>query len=134
MSESAVHIHLVEKLTVWIDENYLGREGAAILIDHPDSLPCNKPPRINGYIPDVCVLNSPRHGLIIGEAKTAYDIERPHSYEQIKAFLKYCADQQKAVFIFAAPWFVSRFAKAFLSRIQKETGSQGVSIVVLDKL
>ena len=45
-----------------------------------------RPPRIEGYVPDVFVTDVPTTTTLIGEAKTQQDIETDHSRRQIFAF------------------------------------------------
>jgi len=134
MAESSSHIRLVEEMVNWIAATYLNGEKAYLLIDHPDSPTNNKPPKINGYIPDIFSSISPLGGVIIGEAKTINDIERVHTEEQIKAYLRYCKDYNNAIFVFAVPWQMSRFANAFIKRLQDQTGSSLVNINVIKGL
>jgi len=134
MSESSVHIQLVEKLAQWIAVNILSGDGGSIFIDHPESKPSNKPPTINGYIPDVFVSNVPKVGLVIGEAKTSQDLERQHTEEQITAFFEYCTHFERATFVFATPWPCTRFALSFLRRLQQRTGANKLLIFVIEQL
>lgn len=134
MSESNNHIQLVEELVRWITQNYLNGDRGYLLIDHPESTIGRKPPKINGYVPDVFTACAPNSRTIIGEAKTALDVERPHSVEQIKAFLRYCSIQQNAIFVFATPWPMSRFAKSLLKRLQQQTNTPSVKILVIEGL
>jgi hypothetical protein len=134
MGESNNHIQLVEAMVYWIAGTYLNGDKGYLLIDHPDAAVCSKPPKINGYVPDVFTASAPHSRKIVGEAKTIRDIERPHSVEQIKAFLRYCSIHEDAVFVFAAPWSMSRYAKALLKRLQQQTRSQMVKIMVIEGL
>lgn len=134
MAESITHIRLVEEMVHWIAKAYLNGDKGFLLIDHPDFSSGNKPPKINGYVPDVFTAKTPSNLIIIGEAKTIYDVERPHSEEQIKAFLKYCMNYEKSVFVVAAPWQMSRFVKTFIKRLQDQTGSSMVRVNVIEGL
>lgn len=134
MGESNNHIQLVEELVYWITRNYLNGDKGCLLIDHPESAACSKPLRINGYVPDVFTASAPHGRTIIGEAKTSRDVERPHSVEQIKAFLRYCSTHENAFFVFAVPWPMSRYAKTLLKRLQQQTDAATVSIIVIEGL
>jgi hypothetical protein len=134
MAESASHVLLVEELVQWIAKVYLNGDRGSLLIDHRDSSACCKPPSLNGFIPDVYTASTPNGLTIIGEAKTAHDVERLHSEAQIKAFLRFASLQDKAVFVFAAPWPISKFSKALIKRLQQETGADYVTVNVLDGL
>ena len=134
MGESNNHIQLVNELVHWIARSYLNGDKGYLLIDQPESVACNKPPRINGYVPDVFTTSAPHNRTIIGEAKTTLDVERPHSIEQIKAFLRYCSNHENAVFVFAAPWPMSRYSKNLLKHLQHQTNASMVTIVVIEGL
>jgi len=134
MGESNNHIHLVDQLVYWIASTYLNGDKGYLLIDQPESAACSKPPKINGYVPDVFTASGPHCQTIIGEAKTTNDVERPHSVEQIKAFLRYCSIHENAVFVFAVPWSMSRYAKSLLKRLQQQTDASMVKIVVIEGL
>lgn len=134
MAESTTHIQLVEEMVQWIVKAYLNGDKGYLLIDCPDSSACGKPPKINGYVPDVFTASLPNGRIIIGEAKTTHDIERPHSEEQIKAFLRYCINYENSVFVFAAPWPMVRFVKTFIRRLQLQTGASIVTVDVIEGL
>jgi len=134
MGESINHIQLVEELVHWIARTYLNGDKGYLLIDHPESDVFSKPPKINGYVPDAFTSSAPHNRTIIGEAKTTRDVERPHSEEQIKAFLRYCSVHENAVFVFAVPWLMTRYAKILLKRLQKETNTSMVTAIVLEGL
>lgn len=131
MPESAFHIYLVEHMASWIRNNFLSGENGSILIDHPESSPHNKPPQIGNYIPDLFVYRTVHYGIILGEAKTFYDIENKHTEDQIKTFLKYLVQIENGIFVFTIPWQMSRFAKNYLKYLQKQTGAMTVNIVIL---
>lgn len=134
MGESNNHIQLVEELVSWIARTYLDGDKGYLLIDHPQYAACNKPHKINGYVPDVFTASAPNGQTIIGEAKTKRDVDRPHSVEQIKAFLRYCSNHENAVFVFASPWSMSRYAKALLRRLQQHTNASMVTVIVIEGL
>ncbi len=134
MAESAAHVTLVEDLVAWVTKTYLNGDKGFLLIDHPTMNVSSKPPKINGYVPDVFTATAPNGLTVIGEAKTIGDVERPHSVEQIRAFLKYGSTCGNSVFVFAVPWPMSRFARALTKRLQIETNSSSVSIDVIANL
>ena len=82
MGESTSHIILVSLLAQWIASTFLDGDTGHILIDAPDRNSRGKPPKVYDFVPDVYVMNAPRCGLIIGEAKTAEDVEKKHTVER----------------------------------------------------
>lgn len=54
------------------------------------ALPRFYPPQpINGYIPDILILNKTSTNSIIGEAKTEEDINNSHTADQLEAYLSF---------------------------------------------
>ena len=134
MSESALHMLLVSCLVKWIADSVLGGESAPILTDASNRAAKDKPAVVYGYVPDVCVLRSYRDKIVIGEAKTARDVEGMHSMEQYKAFLRKCAECEDSLFVLAVPWDMVRLARSILCRLKNEIGAEGVTTKVLERL
>jgi hypothetical protein len=59
---------------------------------------------VNGYVPDAYVYEAGPYRLVLGEAKTAADIDTRHSADQIKAFIKYCQMIGSSLLVLAVPW------------------------------
>lgn len=55
----------------------------------------NSPQPIQGFIPDILVLNKDSTESIIGEAKTEEDINNSHTADQLEAYLSYTASFKK---------------------------------------
>ncbi len=134
MGESANHIELVKKLTDWIILNFLEGDEGHIFVDAPDKNLQEKPPKIGKFIPDVYVNNISNNKIIVGEAKTAGDLENEHTKEQVAAFLSKCSEGKPGIFVFAVPWYLLGLAKSIIRRIQKKTLTQKVKVCVLEKL
>lgn len=134
MGESALHMLLTRFLVLWIAENLLGGDLAPILVDAPDQSARDKPPLIYNFVPDVYVMRGPNNGVIVGEAKTAKDVDARHSIEQYKAFLRKCSESDDSYFILAVPWDMVRLARWILGRLKKEIGAEEVVTTVLDRL
>lgn len=133
MSESSQHIRLVEALTEHIKDHYLSGDSGRICIDRPGNNAQNLPPLINGYRPDLFVNNMPSFS-IIGEAKTSWDIERPHTQEQLTAFMRYCSGQANTLLILAVPWDMVRLMKELIRNIKRKAGMNSVEPIVLERL
>lgn len=134
MAESNIHIRLVTALVSCIAVKYFRGERGSLLIDAPDSPAIAKPLEIDGYVPDVIGQGLPGGVVVIGEAKTARDLENMHTQEQLGAFLRYCAGRPGSIFVFAVPWHMTRFARALLKNVGRRYGYEGVSTVVLEQL
>jgi hypothetical protein len=105
-----------------------------LLIDSPESPAIAKPPGIGAYVPDVLGQGLPGGVVVIGEAKTAWDLENLHTREQLETFLRHCAARPGSVFVFAVPWHMTRFARVLLKNVGRTCGCEGVSTVVLEQL
>lgn len=129
MSESLQHQQLVKKI---INETIklVGKENKSLIAtDAVDGF--TLPPLTNeGFRPDVyyCYGNI----LIIGEAKTSFDIERLHSREQYESYIRKCfLYQGEAIFIVAVPWMDHATIHNILAKIKKKYPGQ-YSIKILD--
>ena len=135
MTETQIHMNLVTALKEKIVHQFLCGDPGLLLIDTPGQSTGKKPPQINGYVPDVFV---PRLGnnthYIIGEAKTANDLETRHSTMQITAFLKHCNEVNNSIFFLAVPWDKALSAKSFLKQIVRTNNLLNAKTYVLEKL
>ena len=134
MPESSTHIRLVSSLVSWIATEYFQGEEGSVLVDSPESLAQAKPPGIAGYVPDVLGQGLLGGGVVIGEAKTASDVENLHTREQLEAFLRYCAARPGSVFVFAVPWHMTRYARSLVGSVCRACKCGSVTTFVLEKL
>ncbi len=134
MSESENHIRLVRQLISWLANNFFDGDDGCILADLPDKSLQQKPPRIKNYIPDVYVSCVSSDLFIIGEAKTARDVETNHTKDQIESFLQKCKEFDRSLFVFAVSWDLTRLAKALVKSVQRKIQAEKVDIIVLEKL
>jgi hypothetical protein len=135
MPESSTHSRLVAELVSWIATQYFGGDQGALLVDSPENSKFAKPPRIEGYGPDVFGQILPGGAVVIGEAKTAGDVENRHTHDQVKAFMKYCAVQPKSILVLAVPWHHTRYARSLLRNVGRSCGcTDVVATAVLEQL
>lgn len=132
MAESLHHIRLVEQILAHIEREYRPYHGLAVFHDLPKLLGAEKPPRIEGFVPDVYALDAPVSVTILGEAKTEDDLETDHSRRQIRAFLSFLAQQEAGVLILAVPWQAGTTARNLVANMRQSLGSCAVTVVVLD--
>lgn len=132
MSESSEHIELVNMIKQYVIMKHPHAEKYLFRIDCGDS--DYKPPQmINGYTPDF--LYEWNGVLIIGEAKTPFDLERPHSNFQFQSFLRYC-EQYNGVsfFILATSWDFVATGKNLLKRLYKDINCSKTKIDVISRI
>ena len=134
MGESAIHRALVEHMAEWVAAEFLGGDAAAILLDSPSSGHTGSPPAIDGHVPDLYVDDKVSKLLVVGEAKTARDLETERSEKQIGTFLEYCARQDSALFVLAVPWHRTRFARSLLRMLKQRLDLGAVQAEVMEML
>jgi hypothetical protein len=108
--------------------------GLVILSDYLNKIGSEKPPRIDGYSPDVYACDVPITTKIIGEAKTGEDITRPHSRDQIRAYLEHLRYQPKGFLVLAVPCFFAASARIVVENARRVTPVQAgeVEVIVLE--
>lgn len=134
MAESSTHQVLVERLVQWIQRNISNSDSTVVLVDSPTTAAGSKPPAIGGYNPDVFCRTIGGEHVLIGEAKTARDIENKHSRDQFKAFLVCLKQGQSGTLVVAVPWHAVGQAMSLIRFLQRETDTMAVKTVFLDKL
>lgn len=131
MAESAIHMGYVSLIKEYVESILPEIEHFHILVDSPTSM--EKPPHvINNYVPDLYY----NHGeqLIIGEAKTDEDFDRPHSLDQYLSYLQECSRfPGDSVLILSGSWRISASISNLL-RIMKKKADISVKVIVLNEL
>ena len=118
MPESIQHHKLVRFLTSQVKEIVPTECWSLIQIDSPESLNLT-PQTQEGYRPDVYYRFNGL--LIIGEAKTAKDVEMQHSRVQYESYLKECSVfEGQAYFLLAVPLLEKATANNILQRMKKQ--------------
>jgi len=121
MAESSTHMMFVNRLVEETEKIVPSNNKSLIYSDKPTSL--SKPPRTNeNFVPDLyyCFKDL----LIIGEAKTADDVEREHSLSQYESYVEAAISfKGKSILIFASPWFTKNTMKNNIRKIFKKYNS-----------
>ena len=120
MNESPNHVELVGKLLAWISENYSTTDALCIFRDGSNVAGSDKPPLIGSFFPDILAEDTPPTVTIIGEAKTAADLETSHSEKQFRAFIEYLSFRANPRLVIATPWHVRNTAIAIVSKLSCE--------------
>ena len=105
-------------------------QGGFVYVDKPDS--AYKPPLVGNFRPDLyfCADNK----LIIGEAKTIEDFERPHSKEQYKTYLQECKSYKgDSLLILCSSWVVSLSYKTLIKSIKRQYGFNTKVLIISEE-
>lgn len=134
MPESSIHTNLVKLLAKWVVELLPPEDSSHMLIDIPENSPQKKPPKLYEFVPDIFVSNTSRYTFIIGEAKTAADIDNNHTVEQLTAFLRKCSESDNSLLVLAVPWHEVKLAKSLIKYCKKKTGFDLVETRIIERL
>lgn len=134
MSESSRHMRLVSNIVKWIRETHACND-LCIFVDDPTQTGTEKPPNIGGYLPDVFAKDVARRPVtIIGEAKTAYDLETNRSELQLISYLSYLKTAPDPFLVISTGWVVQRTAKGLLCRLREFYEAPQVKLVFLTEM
>lgn len=126
MSESLKHYQLVMQLKKFVIENLNVKKeliNIDIVGDRTKIL-------FTGYKPD---LFYEYDRTIIGEAKTSMDVDREHSIEQYKSYLRYCdLKGNSSVVVINSSWTDSIYLSKILKNIKKENNYKTHIIIIND--
>lgn len=134
MTESVSHYKMVLSIKQWINNNFKKKEKLLVWCDTPRDGKSEIPCRIEGFVPDVYAKLITSSRQIIGEAKTAYDLDSKHTEKQLAAFLKFCSRNNRTILVLAVPWDLIRYAKALVEYWKKEYRTENAKTVILEKL
>lgn len=132
VSESNQHLRLVRLILSHIEREFAGIDALTLFDDTAEPVRREKPPRINGHVPDVYATDVPPTITIIGEAKTPRGLETARSREQIGCFLDYLAVRSNGVFILAVPLEATATARGIIGALCRERPPAQTHFVVLD--
>lgn len=133
MPESFLHMSLVNYLHNWVLENY--QDYSPDWIDLPKFRSRMSQRTINRFVPDFYARNKKNSNqVIVGEAKTPFDLENIHSEEQIASFLHHCKLYEGSIFLLAIPWDYAACARGFIKYLKNKNDLKNVRTVVVDVL
>lgn len=130
MSESRKHVELVAVAVKYIETIVAPEFHAIIQYDSADS---SRPTKvIDNFIPDIYYWHA--NHLIIGEAKTINDFDRPHSHAQYNAYIKECDNFfGHSTLVISIPWQLVATAKNYFRCLKKEYATN-VPIIIINEL
>lgn len=134
MPESASHASLVAALVGFAESELGALASLAIRDDAVRPIRGERPPRVNGYVPDLYATDVPTTATLIGEAKTRADLETKHTREQITAFLVYLSQTPNGIFALSVPLTAAATARRMLSQLKAPFDDSGTRTFVLDGL
>ena len=121
----------VDRLGTYVKGMLSTNEHVHILIDTPSSTEF-PPSVINNYRPDLYYNHDGK--LIIGEAKTDDDFNRPHSVAQYESYMEECRMCPcDAMIVFSCSWAVAP-AFANLIRNIRRVGNYNTKVVIINEL
>lgn len=134
MPESEEHSNLVVMLHCYISNRFCEGQPERVLTDTVSRQSPNRPPPIEGYVPDAYVMLDEQGRVVIGEAKSMGDLENSHTEAQVAAFLRRCGMVEGSVFVLAVPWPIERLAGALLRNFRVREGLPHVETFVLSEM
>lgn len=129
MAESKEHAALVDLIKLYVSGKYSHLDPCLFSMDNGDS--ANVPLQVgDGHRPDF--MYEWDGVLVIGEAKTPFDLERRHSISQYRSYLRCCEQfEGEAYFILSTCWEYEATAKNLLKKIRKEVGALKTQVEVI---
>ena len=124
MAESTQHLQLLRRIIEYVQLAYGEFYSLSVLHDLPTRVGGEKPPRVGGFSPDVYATDVPVTTTIIGEAKTAQDLETAHSRKQLTAFIAYLNSQPNGVLVVSVPWQSVGAAQRMLKQLVTKAGER----------
>ena len=125
---------MVAILHGYISDRFCDGRGERVLTDSIGSQSPNRPPSIEGYVPDAYAMLDEQGRVVIGEAKSMGDLENSHTEAQIAAFLRRCGMAEGSAFVLAVPWPIERLAGALLTNYRVREGLAELETVVLSEM
>lgn len=127
MSESYLHKRLVAAVVQEISIRV--SSGGLLFVDGAHDLSNGRPPTLGFVRPDVFARGSKE--VIIGEAKTAGDIDNGHTYEQLQIYFNYLAHEQRGELWLSVPYDAAGLGHRVCRQVRRTAGCESVSFVVI---
>lgn len=132
MPESERHARLVKAIIAYLEERFGTISEMLVRDDSIRPLRGERPPKLPRFIPDVYATDVPTTKTMIGEAKTAKDLETDRSQMQIASFLEHLAYTPNGLFILAVPPDRKARAKRLLTKLAGPLGVNMPETEVID--
>ncbi len=115
-------------------KTFFSCQSSYIYTDSPDVTKYRKPPHVGGYLPDLYAKLNDSDGIVLGEAKTHWDIQNRHCRDQWTAFMRECSKEEKSIFVIEVPWDMVPTAKTVVRSINCEEDLRQVSVEFIQGL
>ncbi|MCY4152859.1 MAG: hypothetical protein OXE94_11585 [Aestuariivita sp.] len=132
MTESAQHARLVKAILSLLEKHFGSLDDIMVRDDSLRPVRAERPPKLPQYIPDVYATDVPTTQVIVGEAKTAKDLETARSHKQIASFLEYLAHTPNSLLILAVPFDCKPRARGLLRKLVPAHGTAPDTKVIDD--
>lgn len=134
MSESSEHRRLVVDGIRLISSEYPNMKITSDIQDSPgDPVPF----LVGDHRPDIYAADlsqDAKVNFIIAEAKTDYDLDRPHTESQVNSFIEYLEKREQSQFILLTTGIGARRAKSILRFVHDEGSVRRTQLAVFDTL
>lgn len=131
MSESDHHRSLVKALGGDIVSDSRWNKPPIIYIDLRDGISGEVPPAIGANRPDAFARDLSTGRTIIGEAKTAVDIDNQHTCDQLSSYFLYLQSQAEGELWMAVPWMSAGTALRVSKLMRQQTKAYSIPICVV---
>lgn len=130
MSESDHHRSLVQALAGEISSDPIWDNPPIVYCDVQDGILADLPPIIGSNRPDVFARDLTTSLSIIGEAKTADDIDNRHTFDQLASFFDYLRHHPYGELWMAVPWLSAGTATRVCRLMREKQDAQHIPIRV----
>ena len=134
MAESTNHVELLRRLIAFVQDTMNANHEMVVMHDLPASIGAEKPPTVGGFRPDLYATDAVRQLVVIGEAKTTFDIESDHSRAQYLAYAQHLRSCPEPILILSVPWHLRVRAKTLLRLATKAANAPHIVCRVIDDM
>jgi len=128
MSESDLHKQLVAAIVPHIALRVSA--GGLLFVDGAHDLSDGCPPTLSSVRPDIFARGRITKDVIIGEAKTAGDIDNGHTFEQLQIYFDYLAHEQSGELWLSVPYDAAGLGHRVCRQVRRAAGRESVSFAV----
>jgi hypothetical protein len=102
-----------------------------VYFDLQDGISGEPPPAIGSNRPDAFARDISTGRTVIGEAKTADDIDNQHTLDQLVSYFQYLRTQSDGELWMGVPWLSAGTAIRVSKLVRQQTQSQNIHICVV---